>query len=78
MEWSIRTQHLLKSDCLGCGSTENIQIHHVKKLKDIPRTKHVFYQIMSKLSRKQVAVCKSCHYKIHKGIYDGKSLKKAK
>ena len=34
----------------------------------------LFVGSMAKYSRKQVPVCKTCHIKIHKGIYDGKRL----
>jgi hypothetical protein len=30
---------------------------------------------MSKLSRKQIVLCKKCHKDIHNGKYDGKSYK---
>jgi hypothetical protein len=31
--------------------------------------------IMKALNRKTIPVCQKCHIKIHKGIYDGISLK---
>lgn len=33
---------------------------------------------MSKLNRKQIPVCLDCHNKIHKGLYNGLSLKDLK
>lgn len=69
VEWSMRTQHLLKGPCIGCGTTENLEIHHVKKLKNM-KTKGKIGKIMSTLMRKQVPVCKKCHYMIHRGLYN--------
>lgn len=37
-----------------------------------------FTQLMSKLNRKQIPVCSACQDKIHKGSYDGLSLKHIK
>jgi predicted HNH restriction endonuclease len=30
---------------------------------------------MALLNRKQIALCKECHKKVHAGLYDGISLK---
>jgi hypothetical protein len=34
-----------------------------------------FTRVMAALNRKQVPVCKACHERIHRGEYDGLSLK---
>lgn len=79
LKWSIRTQHLMQGPCVACGVTTNIEIHHVRKLSKKADTKSPMQQIMSKLNRKQVAVCKECHKDIHSGIYDkNRSPRKAK
>jgi len=64
----------LEGPCIVCGCTENIEIHHVRALKDISGKRDWLSMTMAKYSRKQVPVCKTCHIKIHKGIYDGKRL----
>lgn len=60
--------------CEVCGSTENIEVHHVRKLKDIKdkykkRGRHIpnWVLIMSKMNRKTLIVCKNCHWDIHGG-----------
>lgn len=78
VKWSVRTQHLLEGPCVGCGSTEDIQIHHVRKLADLDPSKDSFSRIMSTLQRKQVPVCKKCHIEIHTGNYDRKSFRNIK
>jgi len=53
---------------------EDIQMHHVKHLKDLNPKLSPVDAIMAKLRRKQIPICHSCHVKIHAGKYDGKSL----
>lgn len=61
--------------CELCGTvTDDIQIHHVRKLKDIvkkyrKRGKAVpeWVRMMSVIKRKTLAVCHDCHVKIHNG-----------
>ena len=64
----------LKGPCILCGSNQNIEIHHLRKLS---KAKHKDYlsTMMSRMNRKQVPVCKKCHIKIHQGTYDGKRVK---
>ena len=64
----------LKGPCIVCGSSDNIEVHHVRALKDIKKKRDWLSMTMAKFARKQVPVCKSCHIKIHKGTYDGKRL----
>jgi len=64
----------LKGPCIICGCTQNIEVHHVRALKDISKKRDWLSMTMAKFSRKQVPVCKACHIKIHKGIYDGERI----
>lgn len=64
----------LTGPCIICGCTENIEVHHVRALKDVSNKRDWLSMMMAKFSRKQVPVCKACHVKIHKGIYDGKRI----
>jgi len=48
-------------------------MHHIKALKS--KTSG-FMNVMRAMNRKQITVCKSCHVKIHAGIYSGISKKK--
>ena len=82
--WANRSQliqRLLANQCELCGSTKNIQIHHIHKLKDLRQryrgrpdpppwvVKHI------QLNRKTIVVCADCHQRIHAGKYDGLKLK---
>jgi hypothetical protein len=63
-----------KGPCVLCGSNQDIEIHHVRKLSKTKR-KDYLSSMMSRMNRKQVPVCKKCHIKIHQGVYDGKQVK---
>jgi len=79
LKWTVRTQNLMQGPCVGCGETNNIEIHHVKKLSKTVKAKNPIHIIMSTLGRKQVPICKKCHKDIHSGTYDkNKSPRKAK
>jgi hypothetical protein len=70
---SYRSQDSFNKPCQICGKTKKIQMHHVRALnKAIPKT--FISSIMSKMNRKQIPVCRTCHWKIHNGKYDGSVL----
>ena len=72
---------LLADECELCGSTEKVQVHHVRALKDVKkkyagqRYPPQWAIFMMERNRKTVVVCKECHLKIHNGVYDGPKLK---
>lgn len=71
-----RTARLLNADCSICGSTVGIEMHHVKHIRKMGKRASTDFltNIMVKINRKQIPVCKTCHVKIHSGKYDGPSL----
>ncbi|HEM2787546.1 TPA: reverse transcriptase [Streptococcus suis] len=64
-------KRLLANKCELCGSEENIEVHHIRKLADlnkqngklVPKWK----EIMSARCRKTLVTCRDCHYAIHNG-----------
>jgi len=64
-------QRLLAEVCELCGSTENVEVHHVRamrKLHEYPgREKPKWVKRMIALRRKTMPVCDSCHEDIHAG-----------
>jgi hypothetical protein len=64
-------QRLLADHCECCGSTEGVQVHHVRKLADLTRPGRApkpFWQVvMSRRSRKTLVLCSSCHHDLHNG-----------
>ena len=74
-KWKIRTASSLDRDCVLCGAKDRIEMHHIRSLKNSsPRS---YQEQMRAMNRKQIPVCKNCHDKIHKGLYDGTALRKA-
>lgn len=64
-------QRLLASQCELCGSTEDVQVHHVRALKDLRvrgrKEKPLWMRVMAARRRKTLVVCQSCHHAIHAG-----------
>ena len=67
-----RTRFKLTSHCAICGSTDNINYHHVRHIR-VGKVEG-FLQVMKQLNRKQIPCCSSCHKKIHRGEYNGLKL----
>jgi group II intron reverse transcriptase/maturase len=72
--WPRTTQTRLMDTCAICGSSKQVEMHHVRHVRK--RGQHIqgFTLYMAAINRKQVPVCKKCHNEIHNGKYDGKSL----
>lgn len=64
-------KRLLANKCDLCGSEENIEVHHIRKLADL--NKHngklvpKWKEIMSERRRKTLVTCRDCHHAIHNG-----------
>jgi len=74
VRWKTRTLSALDKPCCICGETENIEMHHINKLNKADTRS--FVDVMRAMNRKQIPVCKICHNKIHRGLYNGEALKK--
>jgi len=62
---------LLADTCELCGSTNNVEVHHIRALKDLKRIgkkeRPLWQEIMAARHRKTLVVCRSCHTGIHHG-----------
>lgn len=63
------TDRLQAEKCEYCGATEKLEMHHVRKLKDL-KGKQDWEKKMIARNRKTLAVCVKCHQKIHAGKLD--------
>ena len=64
------TDRLQGHVCEFCGAeTEDIEIHHVRKLKDLSGKAEWERQMIAR-KRKTLALCHSCHVKLHNGKLD--------
>jgi group II intron reverse transcriptase/maturase len=64
-------ERLLADTCERCGSREDIQVHHIRALKDLNkpgrREKPEWMKQMAAKRRKTLVVCRACHHDIHHG-----------
>lgn len=64
-------QRLLAEKCEICESTQNIEVHHIRKLADLKvkgrRPKKDWQVLMSTRCRKTLVLCRECHVKLHAG-----------
>jgi hypothetical protein len=62
---------LVAGRCELCGSTQRLEVHHIRKLSDLNRPgrneKPAWVQIMAKRRRKTLITCTVCHDNIHAG-----------
>ncbi len=64
-------KRLLADKCEMCGSTVDVEVHHVRALRDLnvkgQGEKPRWVQIMAARKRKTLVVCRTCHMDIHHG-----------
>lgn len=70
----LRVRSKLGACCCICGAAERLQMHHVRHIRKMGQKVTGFAKVMVTLNRKQIPVCKPCHDKVHRGVYDGLSL----
>ncbi len=67
-------KRLLADTCEMCGSTVDIQVHHVRALRDLnvkgQREKPKWVQVMAARRRKTLVVCRPCHLNVHGGTWN--------
>jgi hypothetical protein len=65
-------QRLLAHTCDRCGSEDNLEVHHVRALKDLRRkgqSEQPFWRhVMAARQRKTLVTCHLCHTAIHQGV----------
>jgi group II intron reverse transcriptase/maturase len=64
-------KRLLANECELCASTENCEVHHIRKLADLKKPgqkeKPTWVKVMAARRRKTLIVCRDCHEAIHTG-----------
>jgi hypothetical protein len=76
MAWRLeRTLSRQGATCAICGSNEDIQMHHVRALKDIAKSKNAVHKHMIAIERRQIPVCRTHHLKLHRGNWSNKPSK---
>jgi hypothetical protein len=69
-------QRLLAEQCEYCGAKGQVEIHHIRKLKDLHRpgrnARPLWVRMMIARRRKTLALCEKCHDDLHAGRLDGR------
>jgi len=72
--WGGRTElvkRLLADTCENCGSKEQVEVHHIRALKDLDRytgrEKPEWVKRMAARRRKTLVLCRKCHMDLHAG-----------
>jgi retron-type reverse transcriptase len=63
-----RSLRNLDSICAVCGTTENVEMHHIKHIRKGKITG--FAQVMKQINRKTIPLCATHHREVHQGKYD--------
>ena len=67
-------KRLLANECEMCGSTVDIEVHHIRALRDLTvkgqKEKPKWVQIMAARRRKTLVVCRPCHLNAHDGSWN--------
>jgi group II intron reverse transcriptase/maturase len=77
--WGERSElerRLLANTCELCGSQVNVEVHHIRALKDLQqpgrKERPLWRRMMAARRRKALIVCRPCHDDIHAGRDNGK------
>jgi group II intron reverse transcriptase/maturase len=64
-------QRLLANECEACSSTEDVEVHHVRRLADLNlqgrKPPPDWVRLMASRRRKTLVLCRVCHDNIHAG-----------
>ena len=73
------SDRLLADECELCGSKEDIQVHHIRALRDLTvkgrKAKSPWAQVMAARRRKTLVVCRPCHLTVHGGDWQPRKPK---
>lgn len=69
-------ERLLRDECELCGSNDNCNVHHIRKIADLEQKRRKgklrpWEVIMLTRRRKTLVLCRRCHMNVHMGRYDG-------
>jgi group II intron reverse transcriptase/maturase len=74
VKWGGHTEllkRMLSDTCEQCGSTEQVEVHHIRAMKDLNkytgREKPEWVRKMALRNRKTLVLCQKCHHNLHAG-----------
>lgn len=51
--------------CVKCESSVNVEMHHIRQLKDLNPNLDMIDKLMASRKRKQIPLCRACHVDKH-------------
>lgn len=63
------------SPCVVCGSYNDVQMHHVRPLKDIAKPTSAVKSHAIAVQREQISLCRDHHLAVHKGNWSNNPVK---
>lgn len=63
---SISQASLEELTCQLCGSGYRVEMHHVRKMKDLNPKISFVDKLMARINRKQIPLCRKCHMQKHR------------
>ena len=73
-------QRLQADRCEICKSTDEVQVHHIRKLADLKkkgRALDLYQRVMAARRRKTLVLCRKCHADAHAGRLDGRNVQRS-
>src|SRR5262249_30250770 len=73
-------QRLQAERCEICKSTDEVQVHHIRKLADLKkkgRALDLYQQVMAARRRKTLVLCRKCHADAHAGRLNGRNVQRS-
>jgi 5-methylcytosine-specific restriction endonuclease McrA len=71
--YALRSKKFHNTQCVSCGATSNIEMHHRRPLKSAV-TDNTLRGVVKNLTRRQIPLCRECHLKVHAGSYNGPGI----
>ncbi len=70
-------RRLNADECEYCGAMDKVEVHHVRKLKDLKHKPHLEHweKVMIARHRKTLVICRDCHNLLHQGKLSDKRFK---
>jgi hypothetical protein len=70
------TRSQFDEPCVICGTFDNIEIHHLRSVKNVRVKTRTYAQWVGSFSRKSIPLCKKHHILLHAGKLTGDDVKK--
>lgn len=64
--------------CQSCGSKTQVEMHHIRMMKDLNPKANKVDQIMARRNRKQIPLCRKCHIERHRVMSGSLKMRQVK